>query len=393
MRILFFPLITRGAALGTISRCLAIAEVLREQGHFAFFVTGGPTSRYVAESKFEYQEGPVPDPPGPLHPIRNLADVALFLNLTNKDYVRRSFEAELTAIDHFQPDAIFSEFKLTASISAACSGLPLASTACSPAHPGFVSPLFPKTGGIRDKAVAEFNCLLDEQGLSPVQDVAELFFMRSDLKIVPSSSELEPLLQDVENLYYVGYLLYDRWERAPLPPDLLKDAAAPLLVFAYFSVGEIGPDRYLQVLPKAFDHTEFHVVVAVGSHPQLPALPESTPNVKYIRFVPGSSILERSDALIFHGGQNTAMAALLHGVPSLIIPGSDFERNFNARSIARISAGIHMEADAFTSDQVLHATRRLLKGRYSQNAEVHGQYLKELGGPARAAELVLSAAK
>jgi UDP:flavonoid glycosyltransferase YjiC (YdhE family) len=115
--------------------------------------------------------------------------------------------------------------------------------------------------------------------------------------------------------------------------------------------------------------------------------------VTYVRFVPGSSILERSDALIFHGGQNTAMAALLHGVPSLIIPGSDFERDFNARSIARISAGIHMEADAFTSDQVLHATRRLLKGRYSQNAEVHGQYLKELGGPVRAAELLLSAAK
>ena len=393
MRILFLPLITRGSAIGTISRCLAIAEILREKGHFVSFVIGESAIRHVEKAGFEYQIGPMPDPPGPLRPLRNLADVALFLNLTNENYVRRSFENERLAIDRFTPDVLFSEFKLTAPISAARAGLPLVSTACTPAHPEFVSPLFPETGKADDDSVRGFNHLLEEEGFSPVQDVAELFFMRSNLKIVPSSRELEPLLQGIEDLHYVGYLLYDRWERAALPPGLRQAVTVPHLIYAYFSMGEIGPDKYVEVLPRAFDETEFHLVVATGSHPDLPALPEATANVSFFRMVPGISVLDRSDAVIFHGGQNTAMASLLHGVPSLIFSGSDFERDFNARGMARVGAGMHMKTDDFTPDRLIRSVRGLVRGDYGRNAYAHGQGLRQLGGPMRAADLILKAAE
>ena len=392
MRILFLPLITRGSAIGTISRCLAISEILREKGHSVSFVTGEPGIRHVEKAGFEYQIGPMPDPPGPLHPLHNLADVALFLNLTQESYVRRSFESELAAIDRFAPDILFSEFKLTAPISATRAELPLVSTACTPAHPEFVSPLFPETGKDINEAAKGFNHLLEEEGIPPVQDVAELFFMRSSLKIVPSAKELEPLLQGIENLHYVGYLLYDRWERAPLPSSLLEAVTVPHLVFAYFSMGEIGPDKYVEVLPKAFDETEFHLVVATGAHPDLPLLPESSSNVSFFRMVPGISMLDRSDAVIFHGGQNTAMASLLHGVPSLVFPGSDFERDFNARGMARIGASIHMKSEDFTPQQIIQSVRRLVGGEYRKKASAHGQGLLQLGGPMRAADLILEAA-
>lgn len=392
MNVLFLPLITRGSAIGTISRCLAIAEILREKGHSVSFLTGEHNLGHVEKAGFPYRIGPMPDPAGPLHPLRNLADVALFLNLTRESYVRDSFKDELLAIDRFAPDVLFSEFKLTASVSAARTGIPLVSTACTPAHPDFLSPLFPGTGKGSCEAAKGFNHLLEKEGMDPVQDVAELFFMRSSLKIVPSARELEPLLQGVENLHYVGYLLYDRWEKAPLPPGLLRAVTVPHVVFAYFSMGEIGPEKYVEVLPEAFDDTEFHLVVATGSHPDLPALPESTSNVSFFRMVPGISVLDRSDAVIFHGGQNTAMASLLHGVPSLIFPGSDFERDFNARGMARIGAGIHMKSVDFTPGKIRDSLGRLLKGRYRHNARVHGQGLRELGGPGRAAELIVGAA-
>lgn len=391
MRILFLPLITRGSAIGTISRCLAIAEILREKGHFVSFVIGESALRHVEKSGFQYQIGPTPEPPGPLHPLRNLADVALFLNLTQERYVRSSFDNERMAIDRFAPDVLFSEFKLTAPVSAARSEIPLVSTACSPAHPDFISPLFPETGEGNAEAAQGFNHLMEKEGLDPVQDVAELFFMRSNLKIVPSSQELEPLLQGIENLHFVGYLLYDRWERAALPPGLLQAVTVPHLVYAYFSMGEIGPDKYVEVLPRAFDETEFHLVVATGSHPDLPALPEATANVSFFRMVPGISVLDRSDAVIFHGGQNTAMASLLHGVPSLIFPGSDFERDFNARGMARVGAGIHMTSEDFTPDKIRGSLEQILKGSYRHNAREHGLGLRQLGGPVGAAELILKA--
>jgi len=393
MRGLFLPLITGGVALGTISRCLAIAAELRQAGHEACFLTGGPALHHVAEAAFPVREGPLPIPPGPVRPMHNLADVARFLNLAQRDYVQAALDAELAATDSFRPDVLFSEFKLTASLAAARSGLSLVSTACTPASPRFVSPLFAETPPVDPEATAPFNRLLTESGAKPVRDVAELFFMRSKLKIVPASPQLEPMLQAEDNLHYVGYLLYDRWERAPLPKGVLEGVSAPRLVFVYFCVGEIGPERYLEVLPKAFDGTEFQAVVAVGDHPALRELPPSTANVRYVDFVPGSSILEVCDGLVFHGGQNTAMAALLHGRPSLIIPGCDFERDFNARGIVELGAGLKLTPDEFTPGRVLRAMRELQGEGFRRRAVAHGRELAGLGGPRRAAELIIQAGK
>ncbi|MBW2283841.1 MAG: hypothetical protein JRF65_04470 [Deltaproteobacteria bacterium] len=394
MRCLFLPLITRGAAIGTISRCLAIGQHLRDLGHEVFFLTNGEGARHVSESGFPFMEGIIPDPPGPYHPLYDLSDVAVFLNLTREDYLRHSLQAEHDAVERFRPDVLFSEFKLTAAITAARHGLPLVSTACSPADPRFVSPLCPQQRSLsHGEAIVGFNRILDERGLEPIEDVAELFFSRSKVKVAPTIPDIEPLLADVPGLRYVGYLLYDRWELAPLPPAILKNAEGKKVVFAYFSAGEIGPDRYTRVLPAAFDGTEFHVVVAVGHHPDLPRLPDATANTLWVRFVPGRSILEAGRAVLFHGGQNTAMASLIHEAPGLIVPGSDFERDFNARGIAGIGAGIHMATEDFNPPNVLQATRELIGSSYRSAAERFGRKILKQGGAKRAAGLVVDAAR
>ena len=394
MRILFLPIITRGSAIGTITRCLSVAHHLRLFGHEAFFLTHGEGAKHVAESDFPFMEGAVPEPPGPLHALSDLSDVAVFLNLTDEDYLRRSLETEQKAVERFKPDVLFSEFKLTAPITAAETGLPLVSTACSPADPRFISPLFSESRAVNhDAAIAGFNTILEERGLAPVIDVAELFFMRSDVKIAPTVQEIEPLLADVPNLHYVGYLLYDRLELAPLPEGLIEKAYGKKLVFAYFGTGEIGPAQYTSVLPRAFEGTDFHAIVAVGDHPDLPELPVPTNNVTWVRFVPGRSILRGSQALIFHGGQNTAMASLIHKVPSLVFPGTDFERDFNARALARIGVGIHCAVEDFTPKKVLENTLQLLSPSYRLAAETYSWEILRGGGARHAADLVIKAAE
>lgn len=392
MRILFLPLITRGAAIGTITRCLAVADHLRLLGHDCFFLTNGAGAEHVTDAGFPYLEGKIPEPPGPHVPLRDLSDVAVFLNLTREDYLRQALAAEQGAVDRFRPDVLFSEFKLTASITAAVNALPLVSTACSPADPRFVSELPPTGNSLsHDEAARGFNKLLDERSLPLIRDVAELFFTRSTVKVAPTIPELEPLLADVKDLHYVGYLLYDRWELEPLPEGLLQQAHGKKLVFVYLSTGEIGPAQYTRVLPEAFHNTEFHAIVAVGDHPEQPELPQSTANTTWVHFVPGRSILRCSQAVIFHGGQNTAMAALLHKVPSLAFPGQDFERDFNARSIARIGAGLHYPAEDFTPSKVLQAVRDLLNPSYALANESYSWKVLQQGGPRYAADLVLSA--
>ncbi|MGB6068072.1 MAG: nucleotide disphospho-sugar-binding domain-containing protein [Desulfomonilaceae bacterium] len=393
-RVLFLPLITRGPAIGTITRCLAIAEHLRLLGHETLFLTSGEGAKYVSEAGFDYLQGVAPDPAAALHPLYDLSDVAVFLNLTREEYLRRSLDAEQNAVESFHPDVLFSEFKLTAPITAAQSGLPLVSTACSPADPRFVSPLFPDKRAVNhEEAIAGFNRILEERDLAPVKDVAELFFMRSNLKVAPTIQQIEPLLADVPNLHYVGYLLYDRRELAPLPKGLIEKALGRNLVFAYFGTGEISPAQYTKVLPRAYDGTEFHAIVAVGDHPDLPYLPDPTENVTWVRFVPGRSILRCSQALIFHGGQNTAMASLIHKVPSLVFPGADFERDFNARALAGIGVGIHCAVEDFTPNKLLEKTRQLLSPSYGMAAETYSREILKGGGARQAADLVIRAAE
>jgi UDP:flavonoid glycosyltransferase YjiC (YdhE family) len=316
----------------------------------------------------------------------------VFLNLTSEEFVRASLDSEQKAVEGFGPDVLFSEFKLTAAITAAATGLPLVSTACTPADPRFLSPLFPGERALNhDEAVTGFNRILEERKLDPISDVAELFFTRSDIKVAPTLPEIEPMLADVPGLRYVGYLLYDRWELAPLPEGLLKKAHGRNIVFVYFSLGEIGPRAYTRVLPEAFAGTEFHAIVAVGDHPDLPKLPAETPNVTWLRYVPGRSMLKCSEALIFHGGQNTSVASLIYGVPSLIFPGSDFERDFNARALARIGAGIRLLAGDFTPAKVLENTRKLLTPSFRLAAEKYGRKTIRHGGARYAADLLLQA--
>ena len=394
MRILFLPLITGGPAAGTISRCLAIAEHLRMFHHDVLFVTNGLAQQYVEEAGFPYLSAEVPDPPRVLHPLYSLSDVAVYLNLTHERFVRGALDAELRAVDAFKPDVLFSEFQLTAPITAAVTGLPLVSTACSPAHPRFASPLFADERAVNhDEAIAGFNSILNERELEPIEDVAELFFLRSQVKIAPTLLELEPLLSDVVRVHFVGHLLYDRRELAPLPSGIVERAHGKNLVFVYLGEGEIGPVQYVEVLPKALDGSEFHAIVAVGNHPDLPELPADTSNTTWVRYVPGRSILRSSRAVIFHGGQNTAMASLIHRVPSLIFPAHDFERDFNARALARIGTGLHCSTEEFVPEVLLDNLRQVTQPEFDLAAETFSWKVLRSGGPSYAAELVLSAAK
>ncbi|MGC8660050.1 MAG: glycosyltransferase [Desulfomonilaceae bacterium] len=391
MRVLFFPLITRGPASGTISRCLAIAEHLRSLGNDVFFLTNGHGIELVSEAGFPFIEGVLPDSPGHLHPLYDLSDVAIFLNLTTETHVRRTLKSEIEAVKHFCPDVLFSEFNLTAPITAAIVGLPLISTACSPADSRFAAS---ESGGLRSihhiEAIMGFNKVLAEHHQQPIANVSELFFMRSDLKIAPTIPEIEPLLQDVPNLQYVGYLLDDRRELAPIPGTLLERVGRAKLVFVYLSGSDIGPAEYTDVLPQAFDNTEFHVITAVGNHPDLPDLPPKTANVIYVRYVPGRSILKHSQALIFHGGQNTAMASIIHKVPSLIFPGTDFERNFNASSLDRIGVGMKCELCEFSPEKLLQNVRALASPHFHEAADKYSKQIQQLGGARQAAELIMS---
>jgi UDP:flavonoid glycosyltransferase YjiC (YdhE family) len=383
-------LVTRGSALGSISRCLAIAEVLREQGHQTLFLTNSLSADHVARFGFDHLVGAMPPPPGQFHPMHDLADVAVYLNLTDEQYIRQALQREWEAVERFKPDVLVSEFKLTAPITVARAGLPLVSTACTPAMPDFKSYLYQGEPRLdHTKALAGFNKVLDEFGQQAISHVAELFYGRSQVKLAPTSRDMEPALEQIPGLHYVGYLLHHAMEQGDLPEELQAPARESRLVFVYLSTGELGPKAYTKVLPQAFEGTRFHVAVATGDHPDLPELPPETENLSYHRFLPGMSMLEASCAYISHGGQNSVVSAMLAGVPSLLFPGGDFERYFNSRQAAGLGAARNLPISDFIPEKLRNHLGELLQSGCAVKALANGQRLRALGGPHRATELVL----
>ncbi len=81
------------------------------------------------------------------------------------------------------------------------------------------------------------------------------------------------------------------------------------------------------------------------------------------------------------------MASLIHKVPSLVFPGTDFERDFNARGLARIGAGIHCAIEDFTPKKLLEGHTQLLSRSYRLAAETYS--LKILREDEPATRLIL----
>jgi UDP:flavonoid glycosyltransferase YjiC (YdhE family) len=147
--------------------------------------------------------------------------------------------------------------------------------------------------------------------------------------VVPSIPELEEMPSDGKNLF-VGSLLPNRILDQPFTWEKKRP-----LVYVYLSIGQLTPQKYMKVLVESFARSEFDVVVAAGDHPAFQGKNVITEgNVHFYRVIPSEEILPMCDLAIHHGGQNTTVQCIQHGVPSLIFPGMHFERHFNASKAA-----------------------------------------------------------
>jgi UDP:flavonoid glycosyltransferase YjiC (YdhE family) len=88
------------------------------------------------------------------------------------------------------------------------------------------------------------------------------------------------------------------------------------------------------------------VVLALGGVDPGPieALP---PNVRIVPWLPLDALLNRSSAVVHHGGASTTMTALAAGIPQLVLP-NGADRHASAEAVADGGAGLACAADELT---------------------------------------------
>jgi MGT family glycosyltransferase len=190
-----------------------------------------------------------------------------------------------------------------------------------------------------------------------------------------------------ENVRHVGPALED--EKFAIPTDLPWSEGDPTpLVLVSFSTG--FEQRNVDKLQRALDalaDLPVHVVATTGGivAPNELATPANAAVLSYAAHDP---IMRRAALVMTHGGHGTAMRALRHGVPMVVIPGLAGDQPFVAAAVQEWGAGRALAGDADVAAMREAAQDVLANPAYRRAAQARSTSLRDVDGAASAAREV-----
>ena len=358
--------------------------------------------------------------------VTSFDQVLRFTGNLDYKYLRKSVESVRQAVQEFRPDAVYSEFNISAMIAARKEGLPLYATVSYPTQHTFAC----------EPSLAKgLNRLLRELELPEVESALQLFDW-ADRAFCPSIRELEPM--DREDVCYVGALKAtttgengsgaegmaqadgeastaqdsgedgcdeasatpagvdgrDEVSATPAGEDGRGEASATAgtgkkrnKVLVYMGNGTVSAKQTMQVVSRVFCGSGYEVYIASSY------LPEGTTlNVHVAPRWDFDTLLDEAVLFINHGGQNSIMDGLIHGVPQIMVPGKVFERQYNAKSVMENKAGVSLSYRNFNVDKLSAIIEKVARSKKNrQNAAALGKKLMAGGGVKMVASEVIRA--
>ncbi|MFD7661810.1 glycosyltransferase [Streptomyces sp. NPDC059788] len=193
--------------------------------------------------------------------------------------------------------------------------------------------------------------------------------------------------------HFVGGLLGLPPERFDPPGwwEELHDSRPVVLITQGTTANDV--DWLLVPAVRALAGEDVLVVVTTGSSLDVDRLRPLPDNVRLERFVPYHHLLPHVDVMLTNGGYNGVNAALAHGVPLVVAPGSEEKPDVAAR-IKWAGAGLVLKRRAVSEATLRDGVRTVLKDdRYRRRAHALAREYQSCDAPRRAAELIESMAE
>jgi len=137
--------------------------------------------------------------------------------------------------------------------------------------------------------------------------------------------------------------------------------------------------RTFRAILEALSTEKMNVIMTVGrtvDPAQFQPLPD---HIKIAQYIPQSLLLPRCDALLFHGGYNSLLAALWHGLPMVMTPLGAGDQLPNALRCQEQGAGLLVEGDPPDVEAVRKTVRTIFEDpAYRRRAKQLQQEIKAL---------------
>ena len=225
-----------------------------------------------------------------------------------------------------------------------------------------------------DKSVHTINTIFHEYGV-PLLDCFEELFI-GNMTLIPSFPEFDLLSDykaDRDKTYFIGPILWDGLYKKDFVNDLQQDKP---LIFCYGGqlhdyAGSGGLD-FVNAIVEVCADVNANVLLSIdnGANYQY-----KHKNLIIKNWVPVEYAHRNSDLIICHGGHVSCMGLFKYAVPGIILA-THTEREYNARLVQALGAGILIEKNNYSNEVLRHAIFSLLKDKsYSKTVKKYSDHI------------------
>lgn len=357
--------------MGPALRCFPIAEQFRKRGAEIFFsIYSDSSARFLQKKGYTFLRDDDPTMPAS---SKLIDSNSAFYDLDHY-YAQNGMLDETFAnswVDHriemlrrLNADIIFADLSPHTVIAGHVLKKPVVSITQSCFHPAGER-IYSWGNPPRNlpKVTPIFNRMLEKHNLPVISRMEEL--NNGTINFVPGIPEMDPIVH--EKTYYVGPIGVD-W-RSNSANNTSNPAVYPIVINTGRLYDSAGPSglRLLEIVYEAFKNGEYPVLLAFQG--KLPWGWKKKLTRSSIKPVPyfSSRDLSQCQLFIHHGGHGSCLSAIMHGIPSLILPTHN-EREYNARRVAKLGVGEYMLPGNFTPDHLYQMANYLIKDSYKDKA-------------------------
>ncbi len=168
-------------------------------------------------------------------------------------------------------------------------------------------------------------------------------------------------------------------------PEFKKNNKGPLVYVSFGSLGA-GDTDLLKRIISTLASSRFRVLVNVGDY--IDSYTDIPLNVVIDSWYPQPSVIEQSDAVIHHGGNNSFTECLYFGTPAIIMP-YVWDGHDNATRVQETGHGFKMPRYDWTDEQLIAKIEECLSDRTMQDKlQTTSKHMQAQCGTEKAATLL-----